>query len=292
MAKKKTKQDRWPELCEIVRGDDGLPSRDSGAWAEEKLYFWYRYLEITTTAMVGNPNWPAGLVYVDLFTGPGVCTIRQSDRRIPGSPLIAANTPKPFTKILLVEKDPEMATACEQRMQKSAASSRYKMFVGDCNTTIDEVVREIPSGALTLAFIDPTGLHVHFETIKRLSERRADLLILFPDAIDVVRNIDIYIPNLNSNLDQVLGPGSNWRKEWAQLGSCDGINTRRLFARIYQEQIERHLGYSQFRDKVIDGSRGPLYRLVYASKSMLGLKFWNEALKMDAQRQKELPWDE
>ena len=94
-------KDRWPELCRLVEQDDDLPVRDNvGAWTENKLCFWNRYVDITTRAMVGHPKWPEGLVYVDLFGGPGVCVLSGSRRRIPGSPLIAAHSPKPFQKIL------------------------------------------------------------------------------------------------------------------------------------------------------------------------------------------------
>ena len=98
---------RWLRLLDQVSGDDLLPVRESGYWAEHKLFFWNRYVEITTQAMVGNPVWTGGVVYVDLFCGPGISVIRDSKKRIPGSPLIAANSPKPFSKILLCEINPE-----------------------------------------------------------------------------------------------------------------------------------------------------------------------------------------
>lgn len=162
------KKDNWPQLCELVKQDDGLPTRDSGNWAADKLFFWNRYIGITTTAMVGHPRWPAGLVYVDLFAGPGVCSIRKTKQRVPGSPIIAAHSPKPFHKILLCELDKKNAKACESRLKASPAKDRFQMFVGDCNEQVSSIVKEIPRGALTLAFLDPTGLHAKIETIKQL----------------------------------------------------------------------------------------------------------------------------
>ena len=163
------KKDNWPQLCKVVEQDDGLPTRDSGYWAKTKLYNWNRYIDITTSAMVGHARWPAGLVYVDLFAGPGVCFIRTTKERMPGSPIIAAHAPKPFRKILLCEKDEETARACESRMSASPAKDIYQMFVGDCNDQVSAIVKEIPKGALTLAFVDPTGLHAEIATIKKLA---------------------------------------------------------------------------------------------------------------------------
>ena len=80
------RNDRWPELCEHVAEDDGLPCRPAGAWTEEKLFTWNRYIEITSTAMATNPKW-SGLVYVDLFGGPGICKSKETKKRFPGSAL-------------------------------------------------------------------------------------------------------------------------------------------------------------------------------------------------------------
>src|SRR6516165_525275 len=108
------KRDRWPELCTLVSADDGLPVNEFGVWTEKKLHFWNRYIEITTSAMVGHPSWPAGLTYVDLFAGAGICRLEGSGRRIPGSPLIAACAPKAFRSILLCKRNEILASACEQ----------------------------------------------------------------------------------------------------------------------------------------------------------------------------------
>ena len=289
MAKQK---DRWPELCELVAQDDGLPTRDSGRWAEQKLKFWNAYIHITTTAMVDHPGWPSGLVYVDLFAGPGVCSIRETNRRLPGSPLIAAHAPKPFRKIVLCELETANAQACEIRLKQSPANHAFKVFCGDCNHQIAEIVKEIPHGALTLAFLDPTGLHARMDTICKLSSAgRVDLLILFPDAIDVLRNVDAYFSQPESSLDQVLGADSNWRDEWKALGGADGSKARRLFVTLYKRQLEKHANYKVFGEAVIKGPNGPLYRLVFASKHERGLEFWEKVTKKELGGQMLMDYD-
>jgi three-Cys-motif partner protein len=275
----------WPELCKTVEADDRLPTRAVGEWSEEKLYFWHQYIGITTNSMIGKPQWAAGLVYVDLFSGPGICTIRETGRRIPGSALIAANAPKPFAKILLAELDPTLAAACEARLRASPAAERFKMFVGDSNDRIAEIVREIPDRALTLAFIDPPGLDDKFATISALSRAgQVDLLVLFADAYDIVRNVDRYEEEFGSKLDRILGQTSNWREQWQALSNRSGANVRQLFAKIYCEQL-RKLGYCQFGEKQIESRRGPMYRLIYASKHAKGLEFWNKVLTRDRKGQ-------
>jgi three-Cys-motif partner protein len=279
MAKKKSGQPSgWDKLVESVQADDGLPTRDSGFWAEDKLWHWNRYVEITTRAM--GRKWPGGLVYVDLFCGPGVCFVRNSKRRIPGSPLIAANAPKPFSRLLLCDIDPKNADACESRLKSMESPPPFKMYRGDCNVEINAIVSDIPSGALTLAFLDPTGLHLDMETVRKLSKRGAvDLLILFPDAVDVVRNLELYFQSENSKLDLVLGQGSNWKLKFKALGNAGGQQVRELFEDIYIDQLKALAGYKFFGSKVINGDKGPLYKLVYASKDERGLDFWNKSIE-------------
>ena len=211
----KKKQDRWPELCKLVEEPDGLPVRDVGPWTERKLYFWNRYIDTTTPVRwwerrPGPPAWSM-LIYflVQLFV-----ELKTSGRRIPGSVLIAAHAPKPFTKILACEMDKTTANACDLRLKQSPAAPISKVFSGDCNELIEKVIQEIPDRSLTLAFIDPEGLDARFETIRQLTtNRRVDLLILFADAYDIVRNVELlYFNDPNSKLDQVLGQDSGWRE--------------------------------------------------------------------------------
>lgn len=286
MASKK--KDRWDELCQLVAQNDGLPTRDVGLWTEEKLWFWNRYVDIATSAMVGHPAWPRGLVYVDLFAGPGVCTIRDTNRRVPGSVLVAANAPKPFQRIIACELDAALADACARRLAASPAADRFNVITGDCNERIHEIVRTIPDGALTLAFIDPPGLHAHFETLRVLAAKgRVDLLILFADAVDALRNVDTFEVQEDSRLDLVLGPESKWRERREEMNKCNADSLRRLLASIYQDQL-RSLGYTVFGERVMRFRNGPLYRLVFASKHERGLEFWDKVTRKDKGGQRGL----
>lgn len=156
------------------------------------------------------------------------------------------------------------------------------MFQGDCNTTVSLMVKRIPRGALTLAFLDPEALDVRFETVSTLaSAGRVDLLVLFADAYDVVRNVDRYEAEMGSKLDQMLGSKSNWREAWSKIQNRTGPNVREFFSALYVEQLRNHLGYLQFGVQPIESARGPLYKLIYASKDPRGLDFWQKATSKD-----------
>lgn len=287
--------DLWRDLCDKYSEPDGLPVwEEAGRWTRDKLYFWKQYIDITTKAMCGARGrraFPGGLVYVDLFGGAGVCALKgRSKQRFPGSAIIAAHAPEPFEKIIVCEKDASLAKACRERLSRTAVADSCEVLTGDCNQLVTQVVDRIPGRALTLAFIDPKGLDAQFRTIATLSERtRVDFVALFADAYDINRNAEhLYRSDPNSKLDQVLGPDSNWREELSRLVCPNHITKRRLFAEIYRQQLERILEFKYFEEKVMACKNVPLYRLVYASKSDLGLKFWRESLKEDSGGQREL----
>ena len=136
--------DLWNALCKEVETADALPTWEAGAWTRDKLYFWMRYIYIASQAMTGHSAFPGGLVYVDLFGGAGVCTLKKTKTRFPGSALIAASAPKPFSKIIVCEKDPELADACRIRLSRTPVAKNCHALTGDCNSLIDEVLAEIP----------------------------------------------------------------------------------------------------------------------------------------------------
>ena len=113
------------------------------------------------------------------------------------------------------------------------------------------------------------------------------MLILFPDAVDALRNVAMYKEQQNSELDKVLGADSNWRDRHKELNECRGDAFRRLLANIYKEQLQR-LNYKDFGEEVISGPKGPLYRLLFASKHPIGLKFWHDITKKDISGQRRL----
>lgn len=281
------KKDRWPELCELVAQDDGLPVREAGSWTEDKLWVWNRYIEITSSAMVGNPKWVGGVAYVDLFGGPGVCKV--GEKRIPGSALLAARAPKRLSKILVCEKKPSLADACQQRLNHFGVQDISQVFIGDCNRLIDSVVECIPRKSLSLAFVDPEGLHAEFKTIARLTTgRQADLLILFADKMDIARNVEVYASQKESKLDRFMGLDCKWREEWLALNSHDADLVCQLFVRLYKERLETKLGYKAFADQVMRSSKSAIYRVIFATKHPRGEDFWKKISKIDRQGQRSL----
>lgn len=155
---------------------DGLPARVVGPWSRHKHFILNQYLGIFAAGM--RKKWPRR-VYIDLFAGPGVCADDDARSFFAGSPLLALA--QPFTDHIYVDLDPVATGALRRRIEERAPARNVTILTGDCNQVIDEVIGALPKrDCIAFAFLDPTNWEVHFETIRKLADkRRVDLLVTF-----------------------------------------------------------------------------------------------------------------
>jgi len=79
----------------------------------------------------------------------------------------------PFDALHLSELNHDNCEALRARVRRFSASAW--IIEGDANEAVHEIVAAIPGRSLSLAFLDPHGLHLHYDTLKTLATRRADL---------------------------------------------------------------------------------------------------------------------
>ena len=122
--------------------DDGLPARESGEWVKEKLFFVKRYIDTFEIAMRGR-SWRRR-TFIDLFSGPGKCVIRDTNEFIIGSPLLAIQTQFPFTDYYFNDLDQSTINSLAQRVSSSGISKEHiHYFVGDANRKVKDIFTEI-----------------------------------------------------------------------------------------------------------------------------------------------------
>ena len=254
--------------------DDGFPADDVGEWSRDKHHFLWRYLDAFTTAMK-KKKW-SGLHYVDLFAGSGVVKLRDSKKLDWGSPLLAAQAPHPFDCLHLCELDDRKYSDLSERIARLKPASEVQLLLGDANDRVQDVVQALPKNSLSLAFLDPYGLHLDFSTLRALAKRRVDLIIFFPDYLDALRNSEgVYRVDPNSNLDKVLGKGVDWR---TVKDHCSKDAWAEELTKLYVGQIQS-LGYSQFEYERISGRGRRFYRLIFCSHSTTGATIWRNVAK-------------
>jgi len=260
--------------------DDGLYIPAVGEWSHDKHYFLTRYIDAFTTSMK-NKKWQ-GLHYIDLFAGAGIERLEHSQKLDWGSPMIAAQAPYPFDRLHLCELDSKKYQTLEKRITIIRPNSQ--ILKGDANKKIHKIVEDIPQRTLSLAFLDPYGLHLDYETLKVLSNIRADLIIFFPDHLDALRNWEhTYLDNPESNLDRCLGPGTNWR---SLLNETPARRRAEVLRNLYVDQLKTQLEYTDFEYERISYRGHPLYILIFCSRHKIAAKLWRgiSGKKPDGQR--------
>jgi len=274
-----------PQRDYLVRAaDDGLEALDVGPWAVEKYRRLGMYADIFSTGM--KNRWDRR-VYLDLFSGSGHAVFRHDGMRVLTSPLLALTVPTPFDKYIFCDEVPSRLDCLRRRVERLAPSASVEYVAGDANARVADIERLIPVHArgatvLSFCFVDPFGLDVHFDTVRRLgSDRSMDFLILLALGMDATRNWRTYLTPRSEKVGRFLGDTS-WRERWPEA-EARGKSPVRFLAEEYAASMQR-LGYlTPGLDRMIEvrtrDNNMRLYYLAFFSKSPQGYKFWDEVRK-------------
>ena len=263
--------DRSP-WTESVAQSDRLPARPSGLWIGKKHKVLTYYADLFATGM--KNKWESR-VYLELFSGPGKCFIRDSGKEDIGSPLKVID--HEFTKFIFTEMSAPAAEALAQRLEPFPNSARTEVWCGDCAEAIKQI--RIPAGSLTFTFVDPTGIgHAPFSLIEELHRKtRCDLLINIQHGMGIKMNVHQYTPDADdeSALTRFLGH-DGWKK-------LPRHNAKEFFVGVldlYKKQLDR-LGFKfTGREVIVSNQQGiGLYLLLFASGHPKGAEFWKKSLK-------------
>ena len=272
--------------------DDGLLTPEVGPWAEEKYRHVDFYNRIFSTGM--KNKWDCR-VYIDLYAGAGRSKIRGTERILQASPLLALDVPDKFDKYIFCEKDIACLEALKKRINLQFPDAYVEYIQGDCNNQVDQICRKIPQpssgcSVLSFCFVDPFNIDIRFETIKILSRRIIDFLIVLAVGMDATRNEAIYTRPDNPQIDSFLGDNM-WREKWKiESSKIHGLSFRHFLAQEYAFRMES-LGYLKkplHKMKEIRSSEKnlPLYHLAFFSRNPKGYRFWDQVLKYGTDQQK------
>lgn len=263
--------------------DDGLPAPEVGRWALEKYRRVWYYDQLFSTGM--KNRWDQRL-YIDLYAGSGLATIRDTGQLVPSSPLLALLVEDRFTKYIFCERDPDLIRALETRARRLAPDADMEFVQGDVNEEVDEIVAKVPAfGAgntlLGFCFVDPFSVDLDFETIRRLGEPlNMDFLILLALGMDANRNVALYLDEHHDRIERFLGD-PDWRERW-QRAEARGWSFIYFLAVRYIEAMNS-IGYGETTPDLMYQVRSDtrslgLYWLAFFSKHRLGYEFWREVL--------------
>jgi len=261
--------DPMPHLpIELGRTGEGV-----GRWVPEmKHTFLAKYVEGTRRAREKFNQ----RVYVDLFCGPGRIQVKGETMTRPGGAQVAwqhsLRDNITFTSCLVGDLDASRAAACAERLRAMGAPA--VAFPGAAESTVVQVLGQIPKSALCLAYLDPYNLqYLSFNVIEKLARLPyVDFAVHF-STMDLRRNILMEYNPDRARFDDAA-PG--WRQHVDPLAFVRGDADEEFFD--YWCALVKKLGFSiSHRMPLVrdDGNR-PLYHLVFFSRHELPNRIWGD----------------
>jgi three-Cys-motif partner protein len=273
--------------------DDNLVFDEVGAWTETKHTLVSLYAKLFSTGM--KDKW-GKRTYVELYAGSGHSKIRGTSKFIAGSPLHGLVLEHPFDKYVFCEEVLAKLNALRIRARRVAPNTKVAYVEGDCNDRVSNILAEIPVGSkadtsLSLCFVDPYGIGIKFETLRTLSARLMDFLVLLAVYMDANRNYERYVSEDATKVDEFLG-STSWRDRW-KIAQANAVGFPQFLAGEFASSMET-LGYlptplHRMKRVRSDEKNLPLYYLALFSRSDRAHKLWDEVLKYGSD-QTEFPW--
>jgi three-Cys-motif partner protein len=197
---------------------DGRMLHSSKPHSREKLFYWSRSLQ--EFARLTKYSWAGKRVCVDLFAGCGKFQDVDTGELGWGSPLLALHAIDPFDVYIFGDKRPRRTEVLAARVEDANIAAHVSLLnlddpnlmhevasfkaldvrgpkvavlTGDANRAVPFVklmMPGLPGRRIALTMVDPYGVKFEWDSLAGLSlHERMDLLMLFPEDMDIERNL-------------------------------------------------------------------------------------------------------
>ncbi len=261
-----------------------MPVMCVGAWSEDKHERLVKYVDISRAARRKFVN-RVGAPLIDLFSGPGRCRIKYTDRLIDGGTLAAFRSSQArstaFSDVVVADVNQDYVNACVSRIRDAGGNAHG--LVGPASDTVHDACRYLRPGALNVAFLDPYSLGaLPFSVIERLcAEKRMDFII-HVSTQDLQRNMGNYLAESNVQLDE-FAPG--WRDVVDEARQTPTEMRHAVIDHWMSLIRNQHMETAKGIEQVTGPKNQNLYWLVFASRSGLANSFWESIRNVSGQRQ-------
>lgn len=245
-----------------------------GYWSEIKLDIIREYAGKYSTILAAQQHPPLYHIYIDAFAGSGVHLSKTTNEMVLGSPLNALSIEPPFREYHLIDLDGDKI---DLLMKRIGSRPDVHSYTGDCNqillTDVFPKVR-YEDYRRGLCLLDPYGLHLNWEVIKKAGEMRSiEILLNFP-IMDINRNA------LWKNPDRVSKSGigrmnafwgdDSWRSiaysNWNLFGEPEKEDNA-IIVNAYRERLKEVAEFSYVPEPIpMRNTKGAeVYYLFFAS---------------------------
>jgi three-Cys-motif partner protein len=247
-----------------------------GYWSEIKLDIVREYAQAYSTIFSAEKQSKFYHVYIDAFAGAGVHLSKSTGEEIEGSPVIAVNTEPPFREYHFIDLNGLKADHLN-----SLFGQRPDIHIhhGDCNKVmLNEVLPKVrwEDYRRGLCLLDPYGLHLNWEVIRKAGEMKTiDLFLNFPIA-DMNRNV-FWRNTEGVAEDDIVRMNAFWGDEsWRSVpyeqvqtlfGPEDEKTDNETIAAAFRERLKEKAGFKVVPEPVpMRNSTGAtVYYLFFAS---------------------------
>jgi len=263
--------------------DDGLALGVIQPYAEEKHRLLTYYANLFASSIRGK--WDS-LVYLDLYSGPGHAKIDGTNRIVATSPILVLELKNKFDRYIFCDSNPGNIAALTSRIAKQFSSLETRFVEGDINDKTDEVIKELPiprrgHSVLGFCFLDPYKMNnLRFLTIRHLSQRYMDFLVLIPSGMDAKRAEQYYVQETNDTVALFLD-NKKWREKWNEEK-----RRNKDFGDFIVEEFTNSMSSLGYRGtelvdtKPVKNEKNVIvYRLAFYSKDDLGMRLFRDSKK-------------
>lgn len=160
-----------------------------GNWTEAKMEIVVSYAKAYLTIMK-EQKW-AKTIYFDGFAGSGIIETDDNEEKIKGTALriLDITEPSEFDMYYFVELDEKHKQDLDKQIQENYFGRNIHIANADCNEKLIKLAEYLAANRTfrALAFIDPYGMSVNWNSIEALKGLGVDLWILVPTGIGINR---------------------------------------------------------------------------------------------------------
>jgi three-Cys-motif partner protein len=264
-------------------------------WTRNKLQILADYLPAFNAASQKKAE---QRIYLDLMAGQPDNIERHTDIEFDGSPTVALKADPGFTVLRFGELGARADKLSAALAERFPGDNRYKVVKGDCNETIDEVLRELEPlrWAPTFAFLDQQAAEIYWSTIEKLARFRknqkglkTELWILMSPTM-IAREAR-RSEEFRQRVSNLYG-GDSW------LRILHALDARKIKAEEYRQEmvnlmrfhLETTLGY-QYTHRIpmtMSTNKMTIFDMVFATDHDAGDKIMRHLYNKAAQREPEM----
>ena len=254
-----------------------------GNWTEAKMEIVVDYAKAYLIIM-NKQNWVKTL-YFDGFAGSGLIGDAEKEESIKGTALriLDIDQPKPFDIYYFVEKDEKNKNA--------------HVVKADCNKKLADMAKFLMENRKyrALAFIDPYGMTVNWDSIEKLKGLGIDFWILVPTGVGVnrllIRNVENIPKGWLGKLEKFLGLTKE--EILAHFYSSKTVNT--LFGdetltnkeekainkigELYRQRLKTVFNFVSESFVMRNSTNSIMYHFMMATNNETALKLANDVIK-------------